>query len=71
MAETSSLNCLSCGIPYQNLHSLNALKALLFTDVYFVASPSPSSAPIQAVLDGVPPMGLQVLFGESPKGQHD
>ena len=45
MAETSSLNCLSCRIPYQCLLSLNALnpfseKALLFTDFCFIASPS-------------------------------
>ena len=42
MAETSSLNCLSCRVPYQRLHSLNAWspfseKALLFTDFCFVA----------------------------------
>ena len=55
---TSSLNCLSCGSPYQRLHSLNALKkALFFTDFCFVASPSPNSVPIstlyfrQGVLD--------------------
>ena len=49
---TSSLNCLSCRIPYQSLHSLNALpsfgeKALLFTDSCFAASPSPKTAPIR------------------------
>ena len=48
MAETSSLNCLSCRIPYQRLHALNAWtpineKALLFTDFCFVASPSQNS----------------------------
>ena len=50
MAETSWLNCLFCRIPYQSLHSLNALpsfseKALLFTSFCFVASPSPNSTP--------------------------
>ena len=50
MAETSSLNCLSCRSPYQHLHSLNAWtpfseKALLFTDFCFVASPSQTSGP--------------------------
>ena len=50
MARTSSLNGLSCRIPYQNLDSLNALhpfseEALFFTDFRFVASPSPNSVP--------------------------
>ena len=50
MAETSTLNCLSSRVPYQSLHSLNALpsfseKALLFTAFCFVASPSPNPAP--------------------------
>ena len=51
MAPTPSLNWFSCNkIPYQSLHSLNALpsfseKALLFTDFCFVASPSPNSVP--------------------------
>ena len=45
MAPTPSLKCLSCRIPYQSLHSLNAFsrfseKTLLFTDFCFVASPS-------------------------------
>ena len=51
MAETSSLNCLYCGIPYQRLHSLSAWsafseKVLLFTDLCFVASPSQNFLPI-------------------------
>ena len=53
MAETSSLNCLFCRIPYQCLHSLNAWnpfseKALLFTDFCFVASPFPKLRSNQA-----------------------
>ena len=45
--KTSSLNCLSCRIPCQSLHSLKAWswfseKALLFTDFCFIASPSPN-----------------------------
>ena len=49
MAGTSSVNCLSCRIPYQCLHSLNACtpfseKALFFTDFCFVASPSQKSS---------------------------
>ena len=51
MAQTSSLNGLSCKIPYQSLHSLNALppfceEAFFFTDFCFVASPCPNSVPI-------------------------
>ena len=51
MAKTSSLNCLSCRIPYQSLHALNAFpwfseRALLFSDFCFVASPSLNSVPI-------------------------
>ena len=51
IARTSSVNCLSCRIPYQCLHSLNAWtpfseKALFFTDFCFVSSPSPNSVPI-------------------------
>ena len=50
MAGTSSVNCVSCRIPHQCLHSLNAWtpfseKALLFTDFCFVASPSQNSVP--------------------------
>ena len=50
MAGTSSMNCLSCKIPYQCLHSLAAWtpfseKALFFTDFCFVASPSQNSVP--------------------------
>ena len=46
MAETSSLNCLSCRIPYQRLHSLNAWilfseKALLFHDFLLRRIPFP------------------------------
>ena len=49
-SRTSSLDCLSCRIPYQSLRSLNASpsfkeKALLFSDLWFVAFPSPNSAP--------------------------
>ena len=47
MAETSSPNGLPCTIPYQSLHSLNALpsfseKAFLFTHFCFVAGLSPN-----------------------------
>ena len=50
MAGTSSANCLSCRVPYQRLHSLNAWtpfsqKVLFFTDFCFVASPSQISVP--------------------------
>ena len=50
MTRTSSLNCLSCKIPYQSLHSLNALpsfsqKALFLTEFCFLASRSPNSIP--------------------------
>ena len=50
MARASSVNCLSCRIPYQCLHSLNAWtpfseKALFFTDCCFVVSPFPNSVP--------------------------
>ena len=51
MARTSSLNCLSCGSPYQTPHSLSCFpplhcKALFFTEKCFVSSPSQQSAPI-------------------------
>ena len=46
MAETSSLNCRSCKIPYQSLHALNAWtpfseKALFFTDFLLRRIPFP------------------------------
>ena len=46
MAKTFSLNCLSCRIPCQNLHSLNVSpwfseKALLFSDFYALSHPLP------------------------------
>ena len=45
IAQTSSLNCLSCRNPHQTPHSLNCLppfhwKPLFFTEKCFVASPS-------------------------------
>ena len=45
-ARTSLVKCLSCRMPYQSLHRLNALpsfseKALLFTDFCFFASNDP------------------------------
>ena len=49
IAQTSSLNCLSCRNPYQTPHSLNclppfSLKSPFFTEKCFVASPSQKSA---------------------------
>ena len=54
------MNCLSCRIPYQRLHSLNAWtpfseKALFFTDFCFVASPSQNSVPMNLVTFWKPP----------------
>ena len=51
MARTPSVTCRSCRSPDRSLDSLNALpsfsaKALVFTDVYLVASSSQDSVPI-------------------------
>ena len=44
MAQTSSLNCLPCRIPYQTIHSLNWLP--LFTEKPFFSLISASSHPL-------------------------
>ena len=55
MAQTSSLNCLSCRNPYQTPHSLNPSplfteNPFLFTEKCFVGSPAQKSALIEGVL---------------------
>ena len=59
MAETTSLNCLSCRILYQCPHSL-CEKALRFTDFCYVASPSPNSVPTPCDLSHTRHEGIQL-----------